>query len=145
MLVPRSGRGLELLPHNAILDEQPRGVRIPCLGRDKLHAGHGADGGQGLAPKPQGLDSLQVFGGGNLAGGVAMAAEQGVARLHAATVVHHLKPVNAAVLDVDGDLLGPGVQAVFKQLLGHRGGALHHLARGNAFHEQVGEDVNFTR
>ena len=50
--------------------------------------------------------------------------------VNAAAVVAHPDQLGAALLHVDGDLAGAGVERVFQQLLEHRGGALHPLAGG---------------
>src|SRR5262249_52983574 len=93
--------------------------------------GDAADGGQGLAPKPQGADAEEVLGAGQLAGGVAGEGERQVVRLDAAAVIDHPDEVGAAPLDVDVDAAAAGVDGVFQQLLDDAGRPLDDLAGGD--------------
>ena len=58
-----------------------------------------------------------------------------VLRRHAAAVVRHAQERHAPVAQLDRDLMGPGVDGVFDQLLCGAGRALHNLASG----DQVGD------
>ena len=105
-------------------------VRLRRPGKH-LNAGDGGDGGKRLPPEAQGSDGLQVVFGAQLAGGVA---EKGGFQLRgrdALPVVGHPEEGEPAVVDLHRHGGGPGVNGVFHQLLGHRGGPLHHLTGGN--------------
>ena len=82
-------------------------------------------------PEAQGADGLQIVLGAQFAGGVA---EKGGLRLgggDAAAVVGNPDEAHAAVLDLHGQGVRPGVDSVLHELLDHRRGPLHHLAGGD--------------
>ena len=98
---------------------------------EQLDAGDGGDGRQSLPPEAQGADGLQIVLGAQFAGGVA---EEGGLRLgggDAAAVVGNPDEAHAAVLDLHGQGVRPGVDSVLHELLDHRRGPLHHLAGGD--------------
>ena len=98
---------------------------------EQLDAGDGGDGRQSLPPEAQGADGLQIVLGAQFAGGVA---EKGGLRLgggDAAAVVGNPDEAHAAVLDLHGQGVRPGVDSVLHELLDHRRGPLHHLAGGD--------------
>ena len=109
----------------------------------QIDLGHRRDGGQGLAPEAQGADGGQILLGAELAGGVAEKGGLHIGGVDAAAVVRDPEIGHAAVLNLHGDLLGPGVQGVFHQLLGRRGGPLHHLAGGNQIRHMAVQLQNF--
>ena len=94
-------------------------------------ARHGADGGQGLTAKAQTHHPLKVFQVANLAGGVTREGQRQIIRGNAAAVVTHAQQLDAALLHIDIDAFGTGVDAVLQQFLDHRCRALDHLARRN--------------
>src|SRR5690606_37180490 len=60
----------------------------------------------------------------------------------ATTVVTHAQQLDPALLDIDVDTPGAGVQAVFQQFLGHRCRALDHLASGDLVGQPRAEQLN---
>jgi hypothetical protein len=73
---------------------------------------------------------------------VPLEREGRVLPVHAAAVVGHPDEGEPALLDVDGDRPRARVERVLDELLHHRRGPLHHLARGDLVHEPRGEDVD---
>ena len=98
---------------------------------DQGQAAHRGDAGQGLAPEPQSGDVEEVGLIPELAGGVALQAQEGLLRGHAPAVVHHPQAPAPPLLDLHHQGPGPGVQGVFHQFLDHRGGTQDDLPRGN--------------
>ena len=96
-----------------------------------LHPGDGGDGRQGLPPKAQGADGLQVVLGAQLAGGVAEKGGLQLGSRNAAAVVGHPQKCHPPVGDLHRHGGGPRVNGVLHELLGHGGGPLHHLAGGD--------------
>eukprot|EP01132_Coremiostelium_polycephalum_P021754 gene21753-biopygen12238 len=92
-------------------------------------ASHGADGGQGLTTKPEAHHPLQVFHVTNLAGGVTGQGQRQVIGGNPAAVVAHSQQLDAALLNIDINAPGAGVDTVFQQLLDHRRWPLDHLTR----------------
>ena len=103
--------------------------------------GHGGDRGEGLAAETIGQDVLEIFGRGDLAGGVAREAEHGFVGRHAAAVVDDLDEGLAGVGHGHQDAFGAGVDGIFHQLLDHRGGAGDHLACGDQVRKALGKDL----
>ena len=102
-------------------------------GHGGLHAeaGHRGDARQGLAAEPVGRDMFQIVHVGDLAGGVTGHGQLQFAGGDARTVVLHADAALPAVLQEHVHPCGPGIQAVFHQLLDHTGRTLHHLAGGD--------------
>ena len=61
---------------------------------------------------------------------------------HAAAVVRHAQIRRAAAAQLHRHGAGPGVKCVFHQLLDHRGGPLHDLARGDQIRQMRRENLN---
>ena len=99
--------------------------------RAERHFRHGRDAGERLPAEAVGEDLLQVLGRGDLGGGVALEAEHGVHRAHAAAVVDDLDERAPGVGHDDGDLARARVHGVLHQLLHHGRRPLHDLARGD--------------
>ena len=128
----RAGAGLHalLLPAcNAV----EAGVLVGLGAGEDLHPGHAGDGGQRLPPEAQGVDAVQILRRLDLAGGMADESLVDVLGLDAGAVVHDLQQLNAAAADGQRDLGRACVDGVFQQFFRHRGGAFHHLARGDQF------------
>ena len=85
-------------------------------------------------PRVPMASSLQIVLGAQLAGGVAEEGGLQLLRRDAAAVVGHPQKGHPPVGDLHRDGAGPRVNGVLHELLGHRRGALHHLAGG----DQVG-------
>ena len=95
------------------------------------HFRHGGDAGQRLASEAVGEDLFEVFGRGDLGGGVPLEAEHGIDRAHAAAVVDDLQQGAAGVGHDHGDLGRAGIDGILHQLLHHGRRPLYDLARGD--------------
>ena len=105
-----------------------RGVRRPA---HHLYPGDGGNGRQGLPPKAQGADGLQVVLGAQLAGSMAEEGRPELVRRDPLPVIGHPQEGEAAVGDLHRHAGRSGVDGVLHQLLGHGGGPLHHLSGGD--------------
>jgi hypothetical protein len=110
----------------------------PAFHRQPRHRG---DGGQGLAPETKGGDQLDRLIR-QLGGGMALQRQRHIVAGHAAAVVGHLNAIQTALRQRNGDLTRSGVDGVLHQLFQGRGGALHHLASGNAVDQRIGQAAN---
>jgi hypothetical protein len=97
----------------------------------ELHPRDGVDRRQRLAAKPQARHLFEVGQAGDLAGGVTGQGEREFVARDAAAVVTHPDALDAALLQIDLDIGGAGVEAVFENFLQGRGGAFDHLAGGD--------------
>ncbi|MNC54390.1 hypothetical protein D3C75_1038720 [compost metagenome] len=61
---------------------------------------------------------------------------------NAATVVAHPQQFDAALLHIDVDAPGTGVEAVFQQFLDHRSRTLDHLTGGNLVRQSRAEQLD---
>jgi hypothetical protein len=116
-----------------------------CCCRRAAGEGEARDGshaGQPFTAKTQRAHLFQVVQRGNLAGGVAVQRQRQVIRRNAAAVIGDADQLDAALGQVDGDLAGTGIQAVFQHFLQGRGGAFHHLASGDLVDQVIWELVN---
>ena len=107
------------------------------------HIRDGGDGREGFPAEAEGGDLLQVLGGGDLGGGVALEAQHGVVRGHAAAVVDDLDEGAAGVGHRHGDLVGPRVHGVLHEFLHHGSGPLDDLSRGDHVRDVPGEYLQF--
>ncbi len=133
----RAGEGGGLrLADQAALHHQGVGVAAGFGPRGQGQAGDRADRGQGLAAEAQGGDVQQVpLAVGvwrELGGGVALHGQGQFFAVQAAAVVGHQDAGKAALVDLDLDARSAGVERVLDQLLDGAGGALDHLAGGDA-------------
>ena len=126
------------------LEQDERALGRAALTRDKTDLRHGGDGGKRLAAEAHRRDSLKPALVVQLARRVAQKGDARVLRRHAAAVVRHTDHGRAAAADLDGDVLRPGVQRVFAQLLDHGSRALDDLARGDHVRHVGGEDIDNT-
>ena len=110
--------------------------------RSQGQARHGADRGQGFTAEAQAHHLLQVFQITNLAGGVPGQRQRQVIGRNAAAIIAHPQQLDAALLDVDVNAFGTGVEAVFQQLLDHRRRSLHHLAGGDLVRQPWAEQLD---
>ena len=107
------------------------GRRSPISrGRRHLKAGNARDRRKRLAPEAQGPDVGDVDCRPDLAGRVAHQGHLRVFPRHAAAVIGDRYEFASAFHNFDANTPGAGVQGVLDELLDHRGGALHHFARG---------------
>ena len=104
--------------------------RAGLAGQD-VHPADGRDGGQSLAPEPQGADLPQIRLRPQLGGGVAQEGGGQLGRGDAAAVVRHPDQAHAAPADLHHHGGGAGVDGVLHQLLHHAGGPFHHFTGGD--------------
>ncbi len=100
---------------------------------------HRGDRRQRLAAKAERRDRLEVVSGRDLRRRVARHRERQVLARDAAAVVGDADALDAAVLEVDVDLRGAGVERVLEQLLQRRRRPLDDFAGGDLVDEQVGQ------
>ena len=113
-----------------------------ALPRRELHMAHGGDGRERLAAKTERRDALEPARIAQLARRVAQKGDARVLGRHAAAVVRDAQIRHAAAANLHRDGAGAGVNRVFDELLHHRGGPLHDLARGNQVSNVGGEDLD---
>ena len=114
----------------------PLGLHLPgligILGAGGEHQpGDRADRGQCLATKTQGGHPFQIIQIHDLAGGVTRQRQRQVTLDDATPVIPDPQQLDAALLHIDINPRGSGIQAVFQQFLDHRRRSFHHLTRGN--------------
>ena len=130
----RPRRGLERAFHPGVEADAMAARRAGAWARHDVEAGHRADRGQGLATEAERRDGAEIAGG-ELRGGVPLDREVEILGPHADAVVDDADQAAPARLHRDGDRAGTGVERILDQLLDDRGGALDHLARGDAIDE----------
>jgi len=108
-------------------------------------ARHGADRRECLTAKAKAHDLLEVFQIADLAGGVSRQGQRQVIGRNAAAIVAHPQQLDAALLHIDIDTPGAGVEAVFQQFLDHRSRALNHLTGGNLVRQSRAEQLDTSR
>jgi len=108
----------------------------------EAEAGDGGDAGDGFAAEAVGGDAVEVVAVTELAGGVALEAEEGVVAAHAGTVVGDGDEAAAAGGDLDVDLGGAGVEGVFEEFLEDGGGALDDFAGRNLVGDMLGQEAD---
>jgi len=96
---------------------------------DEGDLAHRADRGQGLAPKPQRGDMLQLLGRADLRGGVTLEGQGRFGRGDAAAIVNDANEPFAAIRNLHANVGGSRVQAVLDELFHHGRGPFHDLAR----------------
>ena len=95
------------------------------------HVGDGGDGGEGLPAETESDDFLQVLGRRDLGGCMALEAQDGIVRGHAAAVVDDLDEGASGVRHGDGNLRRAGIHGVLHEFLHHGSGPLDDLSRGD--------------
>lgn len=108
----------------------------------EAEAGDAGDAGEGFAAEAEGVDGGEVFFGADFAGGVAFEAEHRVFAIHAGAVVDDFDEGCATALNVDFDVEGTGVEAVFDQFANDGSGAFNDFTGGHLAGEGVGEDAD---
>ena len=120
--------GLAALGHDAAVKMQRRAEIVFASAREQIDARNGGDRRQRLAAEAQRADRLEILRRAQLACGVAQEGRLGVLGAHAAAVVRDAQEGHAAVLQLDRDVLRPGIDRVLDQLLGGAGRTFDHLA-----------------
>ena len=118
---------------------QPEGVGGVGGAAGQAEVGNAGNGGQGFAAEPHGAHTLQFRQITDLAGGVPFQGQGQLLRRDAAAIVLHGDAAHSPGREPDRDLGGAGIQRVVHQFAHHRGGPLHHLARGDLAHQLVGQ------
>ena len=121
-------------PVAAVAADAPCPIGVPVPG-DEHEPGDGRYARQGLAAKTQGGDGLQVLQVGDLTGGMTRERQGQVLPRDPRAVVADPQQLDAALLGVDLDAVGTGIEAVLDELLGHRRGPFHHLSGGDLIDE----------
>ena len=117
-------------------------ARASCSRVRRRNLRDGGDAGDGLAAEAVGGDAVEVVAVAELAGGVALEAEERVVLAHAAAVVGDGDEAAPARADLHVDLRRAGIERVFEQLLEDRGGALDDLARRDLVGDVLGQEVD---
>jgi hypothetical protein len=112
------------------------GVRLARPGQQSQSRDR-CDRRERLAPETEAADLLKVRGTGDLAGGVALESQAGVAGRHPVAVVAHRDRRRSALPNLDPDPRGLRIDGVLDQLLDHRRRSFHHLARSDLVHQGV--------
>ena len=99
---------------------------------------HRGDAGQPFAAKAHAGHPFQIAQAADFAGSVARERQRQIVGVDARAVVLHADQFDAAAGQLDADVVGAGVQAVFDDFLQCVGGALHHFAGGDLVDEMVG-------
>ena len=142
----RAGRASRLTDRNnpaAVGIEHCTVCRLGSLRQD-AHLGDRGDRGKRLAAETERENSGKVFRRGDFAGRVALERQRHIFGRHATSVVRDAHIADAAVLDLDGDLLCACVDGILHQLLDHGGRSVHDLTCGNEVCHLKAQDIDFS-
>ena len=121
------------------IDRRERTHFILRLARTQLHLRHGGDRRERLAPEAERLERINILQRRDLAGSMPVESHAGVDGRHAATVVHDLNQLLAAVPEIDLHAAGSGIDRILHHLLHHRRRTVHHLTGGNLVRNDLGQ------
>ena len=113
----------------AAIDLQQRAVLAAGAPRRQPEAADRGHRRQRFAAEAERGHGFQVVDAGDLAGGVARHRQRQFVGLDAAAIVADPDQADAAVLQVDVDAAGAGIQGVLDQFLDHGGRAVRRLRR----------------
>ena len=113
--------------------------------RGERHLCHGADARQGLAPKTQREDAVQILALGYLARAVSGKRQYQLILRNALTIVFDHDVVNPTTAQVDADRTRASIQAVLEQLFHNRRRTLDHFARRDLVDQLIREGANRSR
>ena len=113
---------------------------FPGLQGDLRNGGYRS---QGFSSETEGHYPFEVFRCGYLGCCVALEAEHGLVRIHAASVVYHLYESPAGIGDHHADLVGSGIHGILNKLLDHRRRSLHDFSCGDHVGYVAGKDTDF--
>ena len=105
---------------------------------------HAGNAGQRLAAEAHGQHGRQIGGRGDLARGVPLERHESVLAIHARTIIGHSKQTGPRPAHFDLKRARPGIEAVFHQLLDHRGRTLDHFASRDLAGHDLGQHAYFT-
>ena len=108
----------------------------------ELDLRHRGNRGQRLATETEGVERIDILGGANLRGGVAIEGHTGIDDRHTTTVVDHLNQLAATIAEIDHHATGAGIDGILHHLLNHRCGAVDHLTCGNLVGYHFGQQTN---
>ena len=114
------------------------GMAAAGLAASQRQPRHRGDAGQPFAAKAHAGHPFQIAQAADFAGSVARECQRQIVGVDARAVVLHADQFDAAAGQLDADVVGAGVQAVFDDFLQRVGGALHHFAGGDLVDEMVG-------
>lgn len=123
----------------AAIDRRERTHFVLRLARTQLHLRHGGDRRERFAPEAERLERINIVQRRNLAGSMPVESHTGVDGRHAATVVHDLNQLLAAVPEIDLHAAGSGIDRILHHLLHHRRRTVHHLTGGNLVRNDLGQ------
>ncbi len=126
----------------AALDADQGALFGVAAARAQLEAAHRGDAGERLAAEAEAAQVREVVHRGDLAGGVAEDGEAGVVAIHPGAVVGDAEEDGAALLGVDADAAGLGVERVLHELLDHARGPLDDLAGSDLVGQIFRQDVD---
>ena len=73
---------------------------------------------------------------------MAFQTEQDIVLIHAFAIIDDPDKTGSATFDLDLDMVGPGIEAVFQQLFDDGSRALDDLACGDLVDQLLGEDAD---
>ena len=120
-----------------------RALHILRTARGDAHLRYGCNAGQSLTTEPKLLNVEQILITKQLAGGVAFQTELGICTAHTAAVIRNFDEGHTATAHLYTHQGSPGINAVFHQLLDHRGRTLHHLSGRHLAGQHIAHAVDF--
>jgi hypothetical protein len=103
---------------------------------------HGGDTCQGLTAKAERTNMFQVIDLGYFAGRVSCECQLEFICRDAGAVVGDTDKLQSTVRQIDANLSGPGIDAVFDEFLNHGCWALHDFTRGD-FGSDLGRELTY--
>src|SRR5262245_3712857 len=128
-------------PPAADLDLGPGHLALPLRAQTNLR--DRGDRSQRLAAKAERHDRLEVLGGFDLAGRVALERQYRVVARHALAIVADADRPTPARFDRDLDTSRPGVNRIFDQLFDYGRGPLDHFPGGDLVRKTVWKNPDF--
>ncbi len=125
----RYARGRLLTLEFRLGDKQTRAYGVAMAHGAQVDLRNRRNRGQCLAAEAHGVESIEVGGRGNLAGGMTLESHAGVGGRHAAAIIDNLYQGAAGVLEDYRNGCGSGVYGILHELFDYRGRALDNLAR----------------
>ncbi len=122
-----AGDGPSFAPRATLADELPAAIGA-FDARAHREPRHGGNARQRFATKTERRHAIEIVERRELAGGMSRHRQLEVVGVDADTVVVDGDALHTALLHLDDNAPGAGVDAVLEQLLDHRSGALDDLA-----------------
>ena len=137
---PNGTPGIDDLFNTPPADHRPRPRRRPGTPRQHLDSGYGCNACEGLAPKAEGADSVDIVEGIYLARGVPLKGKGNLVPIDPSAVVYHPNRSFSPSLQFDKKIGSPRIEGVFYQFLDDGGGALDHLSGCYPVGQLLGHD-----